>query len=130
MPTLLALAGGTGSPDHPMDGKDIWPVRADGKPTPHEDILINVEAFCGAIRKADWKLIKIALLPGKTELFNLANDPGETINVADQYPDITRDLESRLLAYAKLDWPHVHRDSKIEWTPADGARPRQSRGNR
>ena len=24
MPTLLALAGGKGSPDHPFDGKDIW----------------------------------------------------------------------------------------------------------
>ena len=24
MPTLLALAGAKGSPDHPMDGKDIW----------------------------------------------------------------------------------------------------------
>jgi arylsulfatase A-like enzyme len=114
MPTLLALAGGTGSPDHPMDGKDIWPVLADGKPTPHEDILINVEAFRGAIRKGDWKLIKIALLPGKTELFNLANDPGETINVADQYPDITRDLESRLLAYAKQQKPS-------EWIKAQPA---------
>ena len=26
MPTLLALAGAKGSPDHPFDGKDIWPV--------------------------------------------------------------------------------------------------------
>ena len=114
MPTLLALAGGTDSPDHPMDGKDIWPVLADGKPTPHEDILINVEAFRGAIRKGDWKLIKIALLPGKTELFNLAKDPGETTNVADQYPDITRDLESRLLAYAKQQKPS-------EWIKAQPA---------
>ncbi len=31
MPTLLALAGGTGSPDHPFDGKDIWPTLADGQ---------------------------------------------------------------------------------------------------
>ena len=77
MPTLLAFAGGKGSPDHPFDGKDIWPTLADGKPSPHEDILINVEAFRGAIRKGDWKLIKIAILPGKTELFNLAEGPEE-----------------------------------------------------
>jgi hypothetical protein len=25
----------------------------------------------------DWKLVKVALLPGKTELFDLAKDPGE-----------------------------------------------------
>jgi arylsulfatase A-like enzyme len=43
MPTLLALAGGVGDADHPMDGKDIWPTLAEGAPSPHEDILINVE---------------------------------------------------------------------------------------
>ena len=65
MPTLLALAGARGSSDRPFDGKDIWPTLAEGKPSPHEDILINVESFRGAIRKGDWKLVKIALLPGK-----------------------------------------------------------------
>ena len=71
-----------------MDGKDIWPTLAEGTPSPNEDILINVEAFRGAIRKGNWKLVKIALLPGKTELFDLATDPGETTNVAEQHPDI------------------------------------------
>ena len=46
------------------------------QPSPHDDILINVEAFRGAIRKGNWKLIKIALLPGKTELFDLSEGPG------------------------------------------------------
>ena len=40
-------------------------------------------------------------MPGKTELFDLAKDPGENTDVADQFPDIVRDLEARLLAYAK-----------------------------
>ena len=75
MPTVLALAGAHGSEDHPFDGKDIWPTLAEGAPSPHEDILINVEAFRGAIRKGNWKLVKIALLPGKTELFDLSKDP-------------------------------------------------------
>ena len=83
-------------------------------PSPNEDILINVEAFRGAIRKGDWKLIKIALLPGKTELFNLASDPGETTNVAEQNPDIVHDLEARLLAYAKQQKPS-------EWIKAQPA---------
>ena len=72
MPTVLALAGAQGSKDHPFDGKDIWQALAEGASSPHEDILINVEAFRGAIRKGDWKLVKIALLPGKTELFDLS----------------------------------------------------------
>ena len=101
MPTVLALAGAEGSPDHPFDGKDIWPTLAEGAPSPHEDYLINVEAFRGAIRKGNWKLVKIALLPGKTELFDLSKDPGEQSNVADQFPEIAADLEARLIAYAK-----------------------------
>jgi hypothetical protein len=32
--------------------------------------------------KGNWKLVKIALLPGKTELFDLTKDPGEKNNVA------------------------------------------------
>lgn len=114
MPTVLALAGGEGSPDHPFDGKDIWPTLAQGEPSPHEDVLINVEAFRGAIRKGNWKLVKIALLPGKTELFDLSKDPGEEHNVADQNPDIVADLESRLLAYAKEKKPS-------EWIKAQPA---------
>jgi arylsulfatase A-like enzyme len=105
MPTLLALAGGKGSADHPFDGKNIWATLAEGKPSPHEDILINVEPVRGAIRKGNWKLVKIATLPGKTELFDLSQDPGEQENVADQNPQIARDLEARLMAYAKQQKP-------------------------
>ena len=28
MPTLIALAGGTGSLDHPMDGRNVWPTAS------------------------------------------------------------------------------------------------------
>jgi arylsulfatase A-like enzyme len=104
---LLALAGGKGSSDHPFDGKDMWKTISDGAPSPNEDVLINVEAFRGAVRKGDWKLVKIALLPGKTELFNLAKDPGETTNVAAENPEIARDLEARLLQYAKEQKPSL-----------------------
>jgi arylsulfatase A-like enzyme len=101
MPTLLALAGGKGDPSRPFDGKDATATILNGQPTPHDDILINVEAFRGAIRKGKWKLIKTALMPGKTELFDLEKDPGEKENVASRNPAVARDLEARLLAYAK-----------------------------
>ncbi len=120
MPTLLALAGGVGSPDHPMDGKNIWPTLADGKPSPHDDILINVEAFRGAVRKGNWKLIRIALLPGKTELFDLANDPGETTNVAAQHPDVMADLDARLLVYARQQVPSLWIKAQPAFVGAQG----------
>ena len=101
MPTLLSLAGGKGDPAKPFDGRDAWGTIAGGQASPHEEILINVEAFRGAIRKGKWKLIKVAVLPEKIELFDLEKDPAEKENVADKHPDITTDLEKRLVAYAK-----------------------------
>ena len=101
MPTILNLAGGHGNSERPFDGKDIWNSIAEGKSSPHEDILINVEFFRGAIIKGNWKLVKMATLPGKTELFDLSKDPGEKTNVADQFPEVVDDLEARLIAYAK-----------------------------
>ena len=121
MPTVLALAGATGSPDHPFDGKDIWPTLAEGQPSPHEDILINVEAFRGAIRKGNWKLVKVALLPGKTELYDLSTDPSEKNNVADQHPDIVSDLEARLLAYAREQKPSEWIKAQPAFLGAQGA---------
>jgi hypothetical protein len=59
-------------------------------------------------------LVRRRLLPGKTELFDLANDPGETANVAAQHPAIAADLEARLLAYAKQQKPS-------EWIKAQPA---------
>jgi hypothetical protein len=78
-----------------------FPLRLGRARSRHDDILINVEAFRGAVRKGDWKVIKIALLPSKTQLFNLAKDPGETTDVAAENPETVKDLEGRLLAYAK-----------------------------
>ena len=40
-------------------------------------------------------------LPGRTELFHLVDDPGETTNLADVHRDIAQDLEARLIDYAR-----------------------------
>ena len=101
MPTLLAIAGGQGNPAKPFDGRDAWATLAEGQPSPHEDLLLNVEVHRGAIRMGSWKLVKHATLPGKTELFDLVKDPGEMTNLAEQNPAVVRDLEARLVAYAR-----------------------------
>ena len=120
MPTLLALAGGTGSKDHPFDGKDAWATIADGKPSPHDDILINVEVFRGAVRKGNWKLIKTATLPGKTELYDVVKDPGEKENVADKNSDVVKDLEVRLVNYARQQKPSLWLKSQVDYLGFQG----------
>lgn len=43
----------------------------------------------------------MATFPGKTELFNLVDDPEEKTNLADRYPEVVRELNARLVAYAR-----------------------------
>lgn len=121
MPTLLALAGARPNPaDKPLDGKDIWSTVSEGKPSPHDDILVNVEAFRGSVMRGQWKLVKVALLPGKTELFDLSVDPGEKSDVAAMNPEVVRDLEDRLLAYARQQKPSEWLKAQPDYLGAQG----------
>jgi hypothetical protein len=63
--------------------------------------------YRGAVRKGPWKLVKTTLLPGNTELFDLAKDPGEKNNVAEQNAEVVKDLEARLVAYARAQKPSL-----------------------
>jgi len=104
-PTLLGLAGVKPSGGKPLDGRDAWATIARGAPSPHDDLLLDVEVFRGAIRRGRWKLVKVATLPGKTELYDLDKDPGETKDVAASHPEIVKDLEQRLVAYSREQKP-------------------------
>ena len=75
MPTLLALAGGKGSDSHPFDGKDMWPVLTGQQPSVHDDVLINVEAVRGAIRKGNWKLFKMGHPAGQDRTLRPVQGP-------------------------------------------------------
>ena len=59
-------------------------------------------------------------MPGKTELFDLDEDPGEKINVADQYPDVVKDLKSRLLAYARQQKMSLWLKSQVDFLGFQG----------
>jgi len=48
-PTLLKLAGAKLEQALPIDGRDAWPTIAEGRPSPHEEILHNVTAATGTI---------------------------------------------------------------------------------
>ena len=45
-----------------------------------------------AVRDGDWKLVSDPNADGKAMLFDLANDPNETINLAEKQPDVFRKL--------------------------------------
>lgn len=109
-PTLLRLAGADIDQDKPLDGRDAWPTISDGKPSPHEVILLNRTPFTGAILEGDWKLVwngQVAAnntqLPKDElwELFNLANDPEEGKNLYAQRPEIANRLKKMLEDYRR-----------------------------
>ncbi|TAK49060.1 MAG: sulfatase [Xanthobacteraceae bacterium] len=96
-PTLAGLAGANLAKAKPLDGFDMWPTIAEGKPSPRDEVVYNIELFRGAVRKGDWKLVWRTVLPAKIELFNLAQDPGEKTSLADTNPDKVLVLQKRIM---------------------------------
>ena len=76
---------------------DVWPVIANGDPSPRTEIVYNVDPFMGGVREGDWKLVWKAALPPKIELFNLADDPAEANDLAAEFPDKVADLQARII---------------------------------
>ncbi len=103
MPTLLELAGI--ETDIQFDGKSLLPLIS-GEIASYESEFYITE--CTWMRKhgwrtPQWKLI-LALEPDfhfkpPVELYNLVEDPGENINLADQHPDIVSLLQKRMEAW-------------------------------
>ena len=58
-----------------------------------------------AVRWKEWKAVRMPMLTGRTELYNLESDLGETTDVAADHPDIVRKLEQMMDA-AHVDDPN------------------------
>jgi arylsulfatase A-like enzyme len=95
-PTLAKLAGASLSKSKPLDGLDMWPTIGEDKPSPRHEVVYNVEMFRGAVRQGDWKLVWRTTLPSRVELFNLAQDPSEKTNLAEQNPEKVLELQKRI----------------------------------
>jgi len=114
LPTVAKLAGSEAPTDRIIDGKDIWPLMSgqSGAKTPHEAYYVYWGRELQAIRSGNWKLHlphdyvhpdpagkggkpgKYATLKIGEELFDLASDVGEKVNVAAQHPDVVKRLEA------------------------------------
>ncbi|MEM6647136.1 MAG: sulfatase-like hydrolase/transferase, partial [Bacteroidota bacterium] len=109
MPAMAELLGAP-LPERPIDGRSMWPLLTGTSDAPPQDTYFfyyHVNAL-HAVRSGPWKLYfphryrtmqgqddGLAGMPGKythlntaTALYNLADDPFETTDVADQHPDV------------------------------------------
>lgn len=96
--TLTELAGVPAGKSKPLDGLNVWPVLNGSNSSPRDGIVYDVEPFRAALRQGDWKLVWQVTLPSRVELFNLAQDPEEKTNLADQNPAIVSRLKQQIEA--------------------------------
>jgi len=119
MPTILDLLGIPIT--QKMQGKSLLPVINDNQVINEyvfAGLLFNMnekrppfyaqQSLNESIRNDHWKLIREVLFPdastnGKIlqdnfmiELYDIKDDPGELNNLADKYPDVTKDLNEKL----------------------------------
>lgn len=100
LPTILAACGGRPQ-DYEVDGINLLPHIADNEPPPERDIFFQFEEQA-AVRRGRWKLVRNGRLVENGDvvaplhLSDLAVDPGESVNLAAQYPDLVSELERSL----------------------------------
>ena len=105
LPTFCHLAGLPLPQGVELDGRDISEVLTRGAPTPHDEIvLFNNEDVVG-IRTQHWKYVDENYWRGGItyfsnleykQLFDATNDISESYSVADRYPDVLLDMQTRL----------------------------------
>ncbi|MEM6748035.1 MAG: sulfatase-like hydrolase/transferase [Pseudomonadota bacterium] len=94
MPTLAAAAGAP-LPDIEIDGANLLPIaRGETEERPHDAIFFQSAGY-QVVRAEDWKL-QLGARPGTVHLFNLADDPTEQVNLADQHPEKVASLTAMI----------------------------------
>ncbi|NQU24463.1 MAG: sulfatase [Candidatus Nealsonbacteria bacterium] len=107
-PTLLAAAGLKPDADVPADGENLLPLLKQTGPLKRSAIHFHYPNFAfhrdnrlgGAIRQGDYKLIEF-YEDDSVELYNLANDIGETRDLSAEMPEKAAEMKGKLDAWLK-----------------------------
>jgi arylsulfatase A-like enzyme len=118
-PTLLASIGETSTGGQTLDGRSVLAAFDDPERTAADrDLFWHYPHFSNqggrprsAIRRGDLKLIE-SLENGSVQLFDLATDPGETTDLANQRPEMVDELRTALVEWrdevgARLPIPKI-----------------------
>lgn len=107
-PTMLEMAGLPLRPQQHQDGRSLMPLLTGSGTFPERDLFFHFPhpthatgPYASIISK-DWKLIRwYNDTSGAYSLFNLAEDPGELVDLADRMPHRVKDLNDRLTQWQK-----------------------------
>lgn len=98
-PTILELCG-LQAPAHKIDGKSLVPVITSAKASTAHQRFNWKSGKALAIREKQWKLI---VTGDQTELYDIPKDPGESMNLAEEYPEVV----AQLLKQSRLYWKSI-----------------------
>ncbi len=134
-PTFLEVAGLERDPAHPLDGESILPVLEGGEISsrpyfdyfPH-NVVATKNVAATSVRDGDWKLLRYfndgPNQEDRFELYNLADDIGETKNLAEQEPERVKAMDAlidghhadigALVPFAN---PNYGKDLSAGWLP-------------
>ncbi len=100
--TLVELAGGSVPSDRVVDGRNILPLLDGTGEVAPQPFFYVIEDRLEAVRDGDWKLRLLyrGEEPPQVELFNLADDPYEAHNRAEERPDVVERLAGLMAAFA------------------------------
>lgn len=140
LPTVTDYCGITAgqTPNHTLDGNNLLPLVQDETQSNHDHLVWDKgRGDCWVLRQGDWKLTHNAkwnhlgfkLVDGKAIrseendtfpdglcLFNLAEDIGETTNLADQHPQKVAELQGLYQAWhSQMSGPRS-RDKRLQRT--------------
>ncbi|MCU0344076.1 MAG: sulfatase-like hydrolase/transferase [Ignavibacterium sp.] len=117
MPTILEIAGANypkqykGNEIKPYIGRSFFPILNGDTSFVKQSEGFGWELFeMKAFIKDYWKILRLPLPmgSGEWELYNLENDPAETTDLSDQYPEIKKQLIDAWNEYARKNELHDH----------------------
>jgi arylsulfatase A len=121
-PTILEMAGLPLRPRQHLDGLSLMPLLTASGALTDRDLYFHFPhpthatgPFASVISR-DWKLIRwYNDTSGAYSLFNLAEDPGELVDLADRLPDRVKEMSDQLARWqretnAQMPLPNPHFD--------------------
>ena len=100
-PTLVEALGIPTKINTPFDGESLWDVLQTGKTRPRKTDMIIGNSNSYSVHSGDYKLVHSNINGNQpagsetVELFKIYEDPNETANVAEEYPDVVSEMVTK-----------------------------------
>lgn len=123
LPTAADLLGV--EPEAPTDGISYLPTLTGRGEQPEHDYLyweFHEQDGRQAIRRGDWKAVRYNVSKGGgIQLYNLAEDPGETRDLAAEYPEMVREFDA-LMHSSRTESKLFHFGRKVSHPKSDAVK--------